>query len=323
MMWARNKARIAIVADDFGITKERNDGIIMGLTQGAVTATSLMLNGKAVDHGILLLREHKLLHLCGMHLNMTEGLSCDQTCKKSSLLVKNSLNNKMEFRGKLGFWDACSKGLIKPEDVEHEVQAQLDKFIEIVGSPPPHVDGHQHCHVLPSVRDAVARVLCKNGIRYTRIPQEKHVCSRRPLCPACSSVTQHANIARGVYLDYGIHTSDTFVGLTFCGSVYSKQELISAIRASLGHLKGIEVSGDDKSDNAQGEYPGRNRSEEDIAHSCEVMVHPGYREPHGHSWDDFGASEDRESELRVLCNAEVINSINLLGEPRPPAQLCS
>ncbi|MBF0392775.1 MAG: ChbG/HpnK family deacetylase, partial [Alphaproteobacteria bacterium] len=44
---------------------------------------------------------------------------------------------------------------LDPAEVAAEVAAQLDAFIAATGRPPDFVDGHQHVHQLPHVRDAV------------------------------------------------------------------------------------------------------------------------------------------------------------------------
>lgn len=43
--------------------------------------------------------------------------------------------------------------------VAEEVRAQLDAFEDAWGAPPDYVDGHQHVHLLPGVRDAVVAEL--------------------------------------------------------------------------------------------------------------------------------------------------------------------
>jgi len=42
-----------------------------------------------------------------------------------------------------------------------EVATQLEAFIEAFGQPPDFVDGHQHVHLLPQVRDAVLKVVAE------------------------------------------------------------------------------------------------------------------------------------------------------------------
>jgi predicted glycoside hydrolase/deacetylase ChbG (UPF0249 family) len=43
--------------------------------------------------------------------------------------------------------------------LREEIDAQLEAFEAVLGRPPDHVDGHQHVHQLPQVRDALIEVL--------------------------------------------------------------------------------------------------------------------------------------------------------------------
>jgi len=75
-------------------------------------------------------------------------------------------------RGKLGLREACAAGAVVAAHVEAEVAAQLDLFARLCGGDAPaHVDGHQHVHVIPLVRDALLRVLGMRSLRLrTRVP---------------------------------------------------------------------------------------------------------------------------------------------------------
>jgi hypothetical protein len=47
------------------------------------------------------------------------------------------------------------RGRLDRKAVEAEVNAQFEAFRRVAGRPPTHVDGHQHVHLLPVVRDVV------------------------------------------------------------------------------------------------------------------------------------------------------------------------
>ncbi|KFV41083.1 UPF0249 protein ydjC [Tyto alba] len=72
----------------------------------------------------------------------------------------------------MGFRTALSKGLLNMSEVKQELKAQVELFHELTGHLPPHMDGHQHIHVLPEVRHVFAEVLEEYGIKYTRVPIE-------------------------------------------------------------------------------------------------------------------------------------------------------
>ncbi|PWA16027.1 hypothetical protein CCH79_00019360 [Gambusia affinis] len=87
--------------------------------------------------------------------------------------------------------DLVQQGDPRPRDsppplyspVELELRAQVRRFIELTGHLPHHMDGHQHVHVLPDVREVFAQVLSDVRIPFTRVPMEPglHSC---PWVPA-------------------------------------------------------------------------------------------------------------------------------------------
>ena len=56
------------------------------------------------------------------------------------------------------------RGLEAPE-AEREIRAQFQRFEEIRGAPPAHVDGHRHVHAEPPVLEALLRVAGPLGLR--------------------------------------------------------------------------------------------------------------------------------------------------------------
>jgi predicted glycoside hydrolase/deacetylase ChbG (UPF0249 family) len=48
-------------------------------------------------------------------------------------------------------------------------------FIQHVGYLPNHVDGHQHIHVLPGIRDVIAQVMTSYPLHQIRIPFESQL----------------------------------------------------------------------------------------------------------------------------------------------------
>jgi len=54
---------------------------------------------------------------------------------------------------------AVTVGLPRGE-VRDEIARQVDAFESVTGRPPAFVDGHQHVHILPGVRDAVLALFC-------------------------------------------------------------------------------------------------------------------------------------------------------------------
>lgn len=105
-----------------------------------------------------------------------------------------------------------------PSEVRVEVRAQIKWFEDHVGHPPPHLDGHQHCHMYPTTMAPVAAVARLSGVRRIRVSSEHG--SPTALCAACAAVSNQAPAARLIFRAAGLITTDAFVGLGFCGAEY-------------------------------------------------------------------------------------------------------
>jgi len=102
---------LIVTADDFGITPGINRGIIQAHRDGILTSTSFMVNRPACEEAAALARECPTLSL-GLHLDL-DG--------------------------------------IDSERVPAELDRQLDRFLELVGAAPTHMDSHHDVHRQPSV----------------------------------------------------------------------------------------------------------------------------------------------------------------------------
>ena len=289
------KPRCVVVADDFGISMERNRGIIRALKSGVVTSTSVMANGDAAVEAIEMARANGLLGVVGLHLNLTEGRPLSQPQDIPSLLLQRGethqpgtgLKGGTLLRGKMGYRKACGSGEVKAAEAATEARAQLAWFEKHVGCMPRFVDGHQHCHVVSVVREALAAVFAAAGVRVTRVPKERK--PSRSLCPLCSIVDLEAEEARAVFEAHGVSSCEGFVGLSLCGVDYSADDLLHAVRTQMEHG----------------------------ARSCEVMVHPGEAHMKGTPWDDFSGSAARQHELDVLTSTGLRRRLRRLVRLQP------
>lgn len=101
-------------ADDFGYGQALNRGIAFAHAKGVVTATTLVVNGVAVDEAVRMAKGLPALSV-GLHVNFT-----------------NEAQRLFDFEN--------------PELVRAEVRRQFDRFCELMGRPPAHIDSHQHVH---------------------------------------------------------------------------------------------------------------------------------------------------------------------------------
>src|ERR1700709_9552 len=66
--------RLIFNADDFGFTRDVNEGIVEAHRNGVLTATTLMANGDAFDHAVACAKEAPSLD-GGIHLVLVQGTS--------------------------------------------------------------------------------------------------------------------------------------------------------------------------------------------------------------------------------------------------------
>jgi chitin disaccharide deacetylase len=210
-------------ADDFGLTKGVNEGIIRSYQDGVLTSTTLMANGSAFDDAVERARANPKLGV-GCHLVLTGGLPVAPPEEIPSLVDKN---------GRLppslvGFVARVSCGKVRAKDIERELRAQIEK-IRAAGIEPTHLDTHKHTHAHPRVMKVLAQVAEKLGITRVRKPAEylkdswKLMCSESGASPkqlaAVAAVrVLSANFA-SISRKHGLCSPDTFLGVAVTGQL--------------------------------------------------------------------------------------------------------
>ncbi len=102
--------RVIVNADDFGLTSGVTDGIVEAHVRGIVTSTSLMVDSPGAAYAA---------GLAGQHTGLSIGLHfVDDT-----------------------------PALDEPGHAAREFSRQLERFRELMGREPTHVDSHHHVHM--------------------------------------------------------------------------------------------------------------------------------------------------------------------------------
>ncbi|XP_027890759.1 carbohydrate deacetylase [Xiphophorus couchianus] len=287
---------MVITGDDFGYCSRRNQGIVDCFLAGGISNVSLLVNASAAKEAAGLAGRHKIP--IGLHANLSEGTPVYQHLQQISTLV----NPQGFFHGKMGFRQALEKGQLSMNQVELELRAQVRRFIELTGHLPHHMDGHQHVHVLPDVREVFAQVLSDVRIPFTRVPMEPglHSC---PWVPAhlhtfYMEVEKDALDSIPVFKHHGIRWPDVYLGLSTMGQNMSVSSLQRALKQALGTRTSNTISR---------RSPGLHQP----VVTAELMVHPGYpSHPDeggcGEGPDDFSQSAEREHELNMLRSPSVL-----------------
>lgn len=149
--------KVIINADDFGLTEGINNGILTAHKQGVVTRTTLIMNGKAVDHAVKLAKAHPTLKV-GIHLALSYGKPLSD---KVDLLVDKS--NTFKFTK---YETDLSPSEI--QQVEQEWDTQIQAFLK-TGLTLDHIDSHHHVHGWTCLQPVVKHLFDKYHLpfRYT------------------------------------------------------------------------------------------------------------------------------------------------------------
>ena len=142
---------LCVCADDFGMSAGINAAIVDLAREGKISATGCMVKRSAWTAGARALQAIDPSRLdVGLHLDFgvpPPGATADR--RVSGLILRSYL------------------GLLDRDTVTREIRMQLDHFEQGIGRPPAFVDGHQHIHQLPTIREALLHELAR---RYRRTP---------------------------------------------------------------------------------------------------------------------------------------------------------
>jgi chitin disaccharide deacetylase len=123
---------LIINAEDFGYGHGINRGIIELVDRGVITSAGLMVNTPGTVEAVRLAAERPALAL-GLHVNFTN-----------------------EATPLFNFDD--------PEICRRELRRQFDRFRDLTGRLPTHIDSHQHVHRRPACRHSFRELAEEHGV---------------------------------------------------------------------------------------------------------------------------------------------------------------
>lgn len=153
------KKRIVLCADDYGQAEAVSGGIVELLCAGRLSATSCMVNMPGWRSQSRWLEPFKDKVDIGLHLNFTEGRPC-------SSVYRRYVGDQFMSLTRLLFTTFLRPGKLLANVLEAEMDAQLDAFENAMGFAPNFIDGHQHVHHLPVIRDVLVSVFMKRLKRH-------------------------------------------------------------------------------------------------------------------------------------------------------------
>jgi len=148
------KRFLVVTADDFGIGPATSHGILDLARLGLVTSTVLLVNSPHAEAAVRAWRQTGATLEVGWHPCLTLDRPILPARHVPSLVGPDG-----RFWMLGSFLRRLALGRIVAAEVEAELQAQYDRFRELVVGPPATVNSHHHVQVFPPVGDRLARVL--------------------------------------------------------------------------------------------------------------------------------------------------------------------
>lgn len=154
--------QIAVCVDDFGLHDGIDAAVLDLAARGRISAVSCMVGPQRWQEcGRAIQAVDADAVDVGLHLDLTEA-PLDASLRRP-----------------VWAWIArAGTGLLPTRRLRAEIDAQLDAFVAVVGRAPAHVDGHQHVHQLPGVRELLVQAVARRAgpgsrpwVRSTRAPR--------------------------------------------------------------------------------------------------------------------------------------------------------
>ncbi len=154
---------IVVCADDFGLDSGISQSILHLVEQRRISAVSCMVNGKDWEKSARHLRAFRDEIDIGLHLTLTELTPLTQMFRlapEGQLPLLGSLLRQTFLRQ------------LDAQEIAYEARQQVEAFVAGIGKPPSHIDGHQHVHVFPVIREAVLTLAaeCDSYVRLCTTP---------------------------------------------------------------------------------------------------------------------------------------------------------
>jgi hopanoid biosynthesis associated protein HpnK len=212
---------LIVNADDFGLTRGVNEGIIRANREGILTSATLMANGRAFEDAVERAKQNPQLGV-GCHLALVGGRAVAPPEKIPSLADRDG-----RLPSSIGLLMAkLNSGMVRTKDIEAEFRAQIEKICR-AGIQPTHLDTHKHSHAHPRVMAALGRVAREFGITRVRKPVENLRDSWRTNRSEGAGRFKNLMVAATVRIvalrfnaisrEYGLRSPDHFLGLALTG----------------------------------------------------------------------------------------------------------
>lgn len=224
---AGSSSQLIVNADDFGISRGVNRGIVEAHRTGLVTSASLMANLPSAEDALTRAAICPDLGL-GLHLTLTAG----QPLSRPDL-VPTLVDRHGEFLELGTLLQQLARGRVLRDDLRRELAAQVEWAMKR-GVRPTHIDSHHHVHVFPTVTNVVVELAREHGIRWVRTPVENGPMPRMLAVPQRDAarmvaISSFGLLARIMVRRAGLQTARHFRGIAL-GSGWDEAALKQVLR---------------------------------------------------------------------------------------------
>lgn len=218
---------IVLCADDFGLSDGVSRAIVELADAARISATSAMVTTEAWPRSAEVIAGLRSRVAVGLHVNMTLGVPLTEMVRLAPDSRFPPLRTVVQ--------QALRRQLIVAE-LTAEIRAQIQEFRERSGCMPDFLDGHQHVHALPQVRQAVvaaAGAFDWPGPLFVRSPSDSfvNIVARRSEVAKSLTISALSAGFRSYVRAAGLVTNSTFAGVSsFSRQTAFRDELIAAMR---------------------------------------------------------------------------------------------
>lgn len=148
---------ITLCADDYAFSPSISEAIIYLIKKNRLNSTGCMVNTIYWKNHAVALKPFLNRIDIGLHFALTDVQPAIISLYQHPKIIKQAYFRKL-----------------KQGEIERELQSQIETFEKVMGRLPNFIDGHQHIHQLPVIRDALLSV-------YEKIFPDKNCCIRIPI----------------------------------------------------------------------------------------------------------------------------------------------
>lgn len=166
-------ANVVINCDDLGLNTPTNEAIGVLFEKKLITSCTALVNFKDIYSAKIIADKYHFTNNIGLHFNITQGHPLTDDIKFFPRIFSNGMLND-DFRSNKLNIPGASPVLVnflsrsELAAIRIEFDAQVDKFLDIFGVLPSHVDSHHGCHHDPILFLYMCKWARNRGIKAIR-----------------------------------------------------------------------------------------------------------------------------------------------------------